>query len=320
MGKILAPALLLLLAYRGRTQEDQTTSSLPGKYLMAFHAVDTTRPNWQSHLSKQVYVASSDDGVAWSLLPGYVPYKGSVPDVIRRRNTLYVYTPGTVRRYRIDNGLWEDPIPAKVKQENRKAELWVDPCAILDDRNRIVLFYLYVEKIGSNPAGCPPGVKSCTKYFRSATEVEGSDGTEFLVDSGNRAEIRITARESAADPDVFAGPSGFVLYLSRGQSVQALSSPSLRGTYTDISGLSNGMLICGSGGVPSGHYDAQTKTYWTYVFQSQGRTEVIRRARHARLDAPPADSAFTATITGATIEGLGRSYAVASPGFAVNVP
>lgn len=73
------------------------SESVTAPYLMAFHACDIASiadcHNPQNH---RVYLAQSDDGENWSLLPGWQPFSGSVPDVIRRGDTLYIYTPGRI--------------------------------------------------------------------------------------------------------------------------------------------------------------------------------------------------------------------------------
>jgi hypothetical protein len=150
--------------------------------------------------------------------------------------------------------------------------------------------------------------------------VEGSDGTAFIVDDDTRAEIAISSSESVTDPDIFKGPTGYILLLSRGQSVQALSAEHLRGLYTSIPGLPEGMLVREAGGVPAGYYDATGDEYWIYVHSFQGNKLVIRRAGHDRMDTPIPDASFSTVITGDNFPGLGSSTFVESPGFAFNSP
>lgn len=61
---------------------------ITGKYLMAFHACDAAAAECRDPRNHQVYLAQSDDGAQWSLVPGWKPYPGSVPDVIRRGESL----------------------------------------------------------------------------------------------------------------------------------------------------------------------------------------------------------------------------------------
>lgn len=294
--------------------------ALNAKYIMAFHACNTAATTCSDPRNHRVYVAQSDEGITWSLLSGYTSYSGSVPDIIRRGNTLYVYTPGMMRRYMIDTGTWKDsaPVSASIKLSSGESEEFVDPSPVLDNNGSIVLFYLVGQK-GGDPARCLSGQATCTKTFRSATEVSGSDGTSFLVDEGNRVELIINSSETASDPDVFKRPDGYVLYIARNGGIQALSSNDLRGNYQNIPGLPNGMLVAaGDGSVPAGYYDDTTGEYWTYVHRPQGNTSSISRAVHNRIDTALSASSFSAVISGSTFPDFESSYTVESPGFAVN--
>ena len=295
-------------------------SKLTGKYLHAFHACDPNTTTCTDPRNHKTYIAQSDDGVAWSLLSGYVPHSASVPDLIRRGNTLYVYSPGTLRRYHIDTDTWETPVSVIVTGSGSALESFVDPSPTIDENGKIVLFYL-VSQIGGDPARCPTGQATCTKYFRSATEVSGSDGASFTVDGGDRASIFLDgyAIMTASDPDIFRDASQYVLYISIGPSVQVYTSASLRGSFTKVSSLPNGMLASNLGGIPAGHYDSTIGQYWTYVHTQENGKSVIRRAVHPILSASLTASQFTTIVTGSTV-GLGSSYHVESPGFALNAP
>jgi hypothetical protein len=138
------------------------------------------------------------------------------------------------------------------------------------------------------------------------------------VDKDVRAEIPINSSETVTDPDIFAGPRSYILLLSRGMSVQALSADQLRGYYENMPGLPEGMLVREAGGTPSGYYDPAGEEYWIYVHSFQEGKLVIRRAAHNHLDTPIPDDSFSTLITGDSLPGLGSSYFVESPGFAVN--
>jgi hypothetical protein len=292
-------------------------------YLMAFHACDGALcGDFRNH---SVYLAESADGAAWSLVPGWVPFAGSVPDVIQRGRTLYFYTsPSVVARYNLDTGA-SDLVPVAVRGlPSGGVTDWVDASLYLDEEQRLVLFMMHApaptpDRPPSDPAGCPSGVTACTKEFFSATEAAGSDGTEFVVDPGVRATTAVstlTSRRTAADPDVFFDGTQYVLYLSHGPSVSVWTSPILRGTYTESRTLPDGLLSNGRGGVPSGHFDAATSRYWTYTHLGQAGATIIRRAVHAALTTPLAEASWQPVITGAAV-GLGPHVSVESPSFAV---
>jgi len=284
---------------------------ISGAYLLAFHACDPDVSDCHGPRNHRIYLAQSDDGANWSVVPGWETYKGSVPDVIRRGDTLYVYTPDEVRRYDFATETWESPVSVKLT-DTESPDGFVDPSLIIDDQDRLVLFYL-VGIMGQDPAGCAPGETSCVKHFRSATEVEGSNGTEFVADSGDRVQVTITPPSTASDPDIFYDGNRYVIYIARGQSIQVYTSQTLLGDYTLLSGLPDGYLTYVVG-IGSGYFDQATSRYWTYGHTFEG---IIRRAVHASLDESLSDSDFTTVLTGSSI-GLGASYLVNSPGFAVN--
>ncbi len=297
-----------------------STNSVIGKrYLLSFLVCNTADTACDDPRNHKTHIAQSDDGINWSLIAGYEPHFGSVPDVIRRGDRLYVYTPGKVRQYSYTDNTWGQPSDVSIRHTDGTNEMFVDPSAIIDENGRLVLFYL-VGQTSGDPARCPQGQSVCTKIIRSATEADGSDGTEFVVDPGNRAEIVITSSETASDPDIFKGLQDFILYVSKGAAVQALAATDLKGTYTDLPNLENGMLVNGAGGVPCGYYDQSSGEYWTYVHIPRGNLQVIRLAIHGSLDRLLTDSDFTDLISGSTFSELGAGYAVASPGFALNSP
>jgi len=312
------PVALVVMSAPARAQIAPTKP-----YLMAFHVCEGALcGDFRNH---GVYLAESADGAAWSLVPGWVPFAGSVPDVIQRGRTLYFYTsPSVVARYNLDTGA-SDLVPVAVQGlPSGGVTDWVDASLYLDEEGRLVLFMMHApaptpDRPPSDPAGCPSGITTCTKEFYSATEVPGSDGTEFVVDPGVRVTTTIstsTSRRTAADPDIFFDGTRYVLYISHGPSVGVWTSPTLRGTYTQSTTLPEGLLSNGRGGVPSGHFHAATSRYWTYTHVSQTGTTMIRRAVHPTLATPLEESSWQPVITGQSV-GLGSHISVESPSFAV---
>jgi hypothetical protein len=285
------------------------------RYLLSFHACDGSAcSNPQNH---RVYLAESDDGAAWTLVPGWTTYAGSVPDVIQRGRTLYIYTANTqVARYNLDTGA-SDRVVVQVSGLPA-GTAWVDPSLFVDDRGRLVMFMLYASQMGSDPAGCPTGVTSCTKQILSATEVAGSNGSQFTVNGGDRATMTVgssTGLQSGSDPDIFFDGTQFVLYVSHGTSTSVWTSSTLHGTYTRSSTLPSGLLSNGSGGIAAGSFDTSSSRYWTFAHLSQGGSSVIRRAIHANLTQQLTESSWTTAVSGSGL-GLGSTTSVESPGFA----
>ena len=292
-----------------------------GKYLMSFSSCETATTGCQDPRNHEVYLAQSDDGVSWSLVPGWEVYPGSVPDVIRRGSTLYVYDRQYVTKYDLATDAqqvhWRGPggaDPAKqVTVEGLGQAGYVDPSLILDDQGRLVLFFMH-GIIGADPAHCPPGEATCLKHFDSATEVEGSDGKRFLFDEGHRLTIAVGGGDyrGASDPDIFFDGSQYVLYISHGAGTSVWTSPTLRGVYIHTGDLSDR-----EGGVPAGYFDTESGQYWTYAHVNQGGVTVIRRAVHTGLTGMLAAGEWSKVISAATL-GLSPTRDTGSPGIAIN--
>ena len=295
-------------------QADSGSSAAPA-FLMALHTCDPARGSCSDPRNHVTRLARSTDGKSWSAFPGFTPFDGSVPDVVRRGQTLYVYTPQRLVRYHLDTGVQEGTVTVTV--EGLEAGI-VDPSPVLDSDGRVVLFFLR-GRPGSDPAGCPSGVSSCLQQFGSATEVDGSDGARFRLDGGDRASITVgtaATYRSASDPDIFFDGRQWVLYVSHGPSVSAWTSATLQGTFAKV-----GDLTTGTGGVPAGHFDAATARYWTYVHapSTPGGPNVIRRAVHDALDMALAATSLE-TVVGPAVFGLAANVSVESPGIALDVP
>ncbi len=287
-------------------------SSVKDAYILAFLACDTSiTTNCADPRNHRTFLAQSNDGAQWSRISDVKGIPGSVPGVIRRGETLYIYNPGTVARYHLDTGVFDHPTPVALTDSGLN-EIFVDPDPIMDANGNLVLFYL-PGMTGGDPAHCEPGTYSCIKTIKSATEVTGSDGTQFTVDSGDRADIAISGQDTASDPEVFQGPSGYVLYISRGPSVEAMTSPTLRGSFSNIPTLPGGMLVSNAGGVPAGYYDQTSGNYWTYITSGNG----IERAVSQSISSPLSTGDFQTVLSGSSI-GLGSSFVVESPDITVN--
>ncbi len=283
-----------------------------GRYLMPLHTCDAATTACQDPRNHTVGLAESDDGRGWRLVAGFTPYPGSVPDAVRRGATLYLYTPGRLVRWHLDTGVQEVPVPVTV---SGLPDGYVDPSPVVDEEGRIALFFLRGTP-GSDPAGCPAGT-ACVKRFGSATEVEGSDGAAFTLDTGDRVSLTAGAGQAylgASDPDVFPDGTRWVCYVSHGPSMSVWTSASLRGSYTRL-----GDLTKGTGGVGAGHFDAGTGKYWTFAHVFDKGVATVRRAVHDRLDRTLGEAEMEAVVTAASL-GLPPTVQVQSPGFLVNAP
>lgn len=304
----------------GNPQDVVLNLDVTARYLMAFHVCDTSVSDCSWPHNHRVSLAQSDDGVQWSLVPGWQPYPGSVPDVIRRGETLYIYTPDRLTRYHMDTGVLEASVPVTI--EGLSDDGFVDPSLYLDDNGRLVLFFLY-SQIGGDPASCQPQENACEKRFGSATEVEGSDGARFTLDEGDRAVVAIGADSglrTASDPDIFFDGAQYVLYIAHGASTSVWTSPELRGTYTQVAELPGGLLNTETGGVASGYFDSLSGQYWTYGHvPRKDQATPIRRAVHADLLHPLSESDWSVVISG-TMLGLTSTTNVESASITLNAP
>ncbi len=296
------------------------TKTFPtSKFLFAFHACDRATTDCGSPQNHRVHFASTDDGVTFTRLSGK-GVEGSVPDIIRRDDTIYAYTPGMVMRW-VDGST--EPAAAGPIKVNGLSGGFVDPSLTIDSQGRLVLFGMGSDATPGDPAGCK-GATSCSKSFISATEVSGTDGAEFTLDPGDRVTLTVASNgaagtyPSASDPDIFYDGTRYILYISHGTTTTSWTSSTLLGSYAQIK-QPNGERLTRAGGIACGYYDAASKKYWTYVHIQENGKSVIKRAVHDSIDTEINASSFTTVMSGASI-GLGESFNVESPSIAVNVP
>ena len=296
----MAATALLMGALSSAVELANAAVTVPTQpYLMAFHtcapgATDCNNPS--NHI---VQLGQSADGVTWSLVGGWQSYKGSVPDVFRRGDTLYVISTSGLMRVDMKTGA------TTTATVSLNSGTFVDPSLAQLPDGRLILFFL-PGIMGQDPAGCAPGEASCVRQIKSAVEVAGSNGTQFVVDDGARISETITSG-SFSDPDIFYNGTEWVLYVSRGPSVHAYTSASLQGSYVFKAVVSNN-----TGGVPAG-LRMPDGTIATYVHTSVGGSTEIRRATSATGTSPIAS--FQTSLSG---QSLGLGTHAESPGIAVN--
>ena len=295
-----------------RIEEKPITSfSLDAPFWMTFHQCDTKKVDCLDPMKHETRVASSQDGIRWRILSSVPSFQGSVPDLLIRDEELYVFSLPKLHRMSPKEKK-EEIAHFHVLDEQDELVLQVDPSPIMDKDGKIVLFFL-VGIAGVDPARCPKDQRTCTKQFRSATEIEGSKGKRFRLDPGIRADLTISQGHFASDPDVFVGPDGYYLYISRGAQVQVLYAKELRGSYMPLSSLPNGMLSRNNGGVPAGYFDKDKQLFFTFITRHKGgnRTE-IHGAQHKDFSRALTERDFSPMITP---QGLNnRNLTIASPG------
>lgn len=207
--------------------------------LLAFHSCSAGGAACFDPRNHVVRLAQGSDGASWTLVPGWTPYSGSVPDVFRRGDTIYIYTPSGVVRMNARTGA----VTPQASVRLTDGSLYVDPSVAQLPDGRLVLFYL-PGQLGMDPAGCG-GAASCVREIRSAVEVVGSDGTVFTPSPNPHVSATLTSG-TFSDPDVFHNGDSWVLYVSRGPSTEAYVSPDLLGSYVKA-----GDVTVNEGGVPA---------------------------------------------------------------------
>ncbi|MFP8873207.1 MAG: hypothetical protein VCB42_01440 [Myxococcota bacterium] len=271
-----------------------------------FLAVHVAAPG-ASYAEHETWLLESDNAEEWSLVPGFERFIGSVPEVITRGSEILLYNPGKMRAYDLESGTVRGATASITTAEGETVS-YVDPSAWLDDQGRIVLFFLNST---DTPPGEDPAAGSDPKDFDSALEVEGSLGTEFVLSEGHRIQVQ------GSDPDIFFDGEQFVLYVSRGQSTLVFVSETLEGEYAAIEGLEGDSFLTHKGGIPAGHYDESSASYWTYVHSNTGAGTVVRLAVHDSLSSTLGEEAFETLLAGEDL-GYDSDHGVESPSFAVN--
>ncbi|HAA79327.1 MAG: hypothetical protein ABR66_02085 [Microbacteriaceae bacterium BACL25 MAG-120322-bin65] len=277
------------------------------KFLMAFHSCMVGSPDCNNPAQHEVQLAQSANGITWTVVEGWQAYPGSVPDVLRRDDVLYVISTSGLRRIDMVSGdVYED----RVELVGSDLFGFVDPSLALLPTGELTLFFLPGQP-GGDPASC--GTQpSCTREIRSALEIPQSQGGQFAVNPV--AHVSVTIDQSCrggdcffSDPDIFFNGKSWVLYISRGASTDALISKDINGPFDYASKVSDN-----SGGVPAGIWDPERNTVLTYV--SNGQKGTILNA--ASVDGLSMLSSFSEVLNGAMLPF--ESGLVGSPGLAIN--
>ncbi len=298
-----------------RTAFTFDASALTGAYLMAFHGCDGGNDTCDMPDNHHVYIASSDDGVHWTVPDDWQPYQASVPDLVERGDTIYIYSPNEVVLIDKTTGEVSEPIAVDLEAEELPAG-FVDPSPTLDDEGRIVLFCIAGSLTGGIGT-CTGGETTCTIHVYSATETDARDGIHFTLDEGTRADVELdtsTSFKTATDPDIFYDGTQYVLYVSQGASMTVWTSAELRGNYTLVDTLPDGLLNLGTGGVGSGVRDETTGMIWTFAHVTEDGVFLIRRAVHADFSTQLAEDDFSVIIQGTDLGMSAEQGNVASPG------
>lgn len=300
-----------------------TLGAFTGKYMLTFHACDANTTTCTDPQNHKVYLTTCSanaiadcNGSAWDLVPGWTAYAGSVPDLVRRTDSVYIYTANSqLRRINVASGAMTTS-QVSVKTATNQDVYYVDPAPILDG-SALVLFFLYCVDGSGNPTQCfgNPQVANPSHRIGAATEVADSNGTSFtLVDTTQvdcAADSEIT---DCTDPDVFYDGTKYRLYVAVGAKVRMYESSTLKGAYVTPSWLVPGASN-NSGTVPSGYYDGSA--HWIFGHGGSGGASTLRRASFDPANTQQISSDAWSTMLTATDVGLSATTSIESPGFAL---
>jgi len=278
-----------------------TVTPPSGAYVMGFHTCSSDCENPVGHT---VRLVQSQDGVVWTDVVGWKPLSGSVPDVIRRGNTLYVIGAGLTRIDMTTGKATADYF--KVKKADGKSALARDVsfAGQLSDGRFVVAYVPSMQDV----------VGAAAIPVQLAVEDVGSNGSTYTF-TGTAISIGSTSLPvpgQPTDPDIFFNGTQWVLYVSVGANVVSFTSSSISGPYDTASAT---VVSSNAGGVPAG----VQSDGGVMAFVNSGPTRdslVIKRAVSATGTTPLPSSAFTTVLTGAA---YGATTAE-SPGIARNTP
>lgn len=267
-------------------------------------AVLQAPPGSRSPADHQVRLLSSEDGQHWAQERSLQPYTGSVPDLARREDTLYLFTPHQVRSRELGQRRWSEP-EALVVEDGERRLVAYDPSVVVDEQGRLVLFFLEHEGEG-DPATCGLGLSSCTKRFLSATEVEGSQGRRFTRDPGVRLELEVPSRRVSSDPEVFHDGRSWALAWQGLGAMRYARADTLRGTYVPRGQLTRQMSV------PALVSDGES--VWIYGHRAQrGGKSRVSRAVLPDLDHAPIPRGALEDVLNADQLPEGGDWHIASP-------
>ncbi len=173
------------------------------------------RPSQAGTQTHQIWSATSADGLSWTKDSALLFDRASVPDaVVSPNGTLLLYfadasgSPSISVATSHDSGASWTKSP--ITLDNAAPQGMADPNPVLLSDGRIRLFYLgALQASGQNAGAAAPAIQSALSW----------DGIRFTRESGTRFSA-----SGATNPDAILTPTGWKLFLSRGQTLISASS------------------------------------------------------------------------------------------------
>lgn len=270
--------------------------------LMAFHSCVSDCNTPKNHM---IRLAQSGDGASWTEVAGWQAYSGSVPDVFRRGDTVYVVGTGMSKLDLRTGRVTAHRISTRRADGSNAMPRDVSFAGQLDDGRLVIVYVPPMSEVSP----------SATQYrVHLAVERTGSDGTSFdwaadalVVD---RAALQVQGEPT--DPDIFWNGATWVLYVSVGSNVLAFTAPTLLGPYAVAT---QSVASRDQGGVPSGIL-APDGTVMTFVNLGAFGTPTVSIRRSVSATGLGGLAAFGDVMHPSQV-GVER---VESPGVSLNVP
>jgi hypothetical protein len=272
--------------------------------------------------AETVYLLQSADGVAWTKVPGFTPYEGAVPAILRRGTTVYLVsmTLGPppayeLRRYRMDSGAWEGPFPISISDPQYPGSP-NSPALILDAQGRIALLL-------DTDGQCKRSTCD-TVHQRITTEVGGSDGTQFVAQPDDLVATPLFEQSAAGigavDATITFDGTRYIVSLPTTRRINPImgsrlfTSANVYGPYAASTAFPNGVIA--TSGVTT-FYNAARQQYWHYSWLP---APSLYRSTAASLDIALDTGDFVpanAVVTSTSLNGDGTQN-IEHPHFAAN--
>jgi hypothetical protein len=278
------------LDYAGdsRTVACALTASVSFKrYLMAFNAT------LSADQKPTVYLAQSDDGIAWELFPGFEPFEGSGAAVMLKDNVLCVYSETQVKRYFVDTGVWDFPRaycfynPGIVDQflddqsKYLNHELNKDPGFFADRDGKLIhigaqdnaFLTSYLDAFAIKP-------DEDLSLVGWAEEMDGSGLSWYYGENRYLYKDKFNYTKDDArmytHPTVIVGPETYYLLQTGKAGIMALQGTDKNAAFEPVTALGDALLYAGANNGSTGLYDKNTGKYTLYI-AGPGETPSLAR-------------------------------------------
>jgi hypothetical protein len=261
------------------------------RFLMAVTAVSA------GDGKSRVYLAQSDDGVAWEPFPGFAPFEDTGgAGVAAKDGMVYVCTETAIQRYRVATGEWD--VPRTYAAQAGKKALTREPSLFIGPSGALTLVAAHTRGRAQDYAdsGLKADSGSEISLVGIAEECVGSLGLIFgsgaqrylYKDQYSLSQFR---SRDISSPFVVAAPGAYYLLLSKAAGVAAHQSAAGDAGYKPVASLKDGLVYAGANSGATGYWDAAAKRFVLVVSVNAGGSAALRRYELESLAAPAAGEA-----------------------------